>query len=201
LITVFLVAPIFFLPKLLDLVGYFAKNRSLFFELVKNPVIPHPSFSKFISWILRPVQGIALSMIFAERFLSLLEYSVTGSSASLVVRSALFIIGSALVSLFLGVVWTLDDLGIKIYNQKTGELHMVGSSVGTILPLISGVIGITSICFRCSVEDAVVNLLEIVMILYSPFVLFVVIHEYFVERRRDILSKRLSLREIETRLK
>jgi len=41
-------------------------------------------------------------------------------NAGILIRSTLFVMGSALVSLFLSVVWALDNLGVNIYNRKTG---------------------------------------------------------------------------------
>ena len=48
-------------------------------------------------------------------------------------------------SLFLSTVWALDDLGVKFYFGRTGEIRMAGSSIGTVIPLITGAIGITSV--------------------------------------------------------
>jgi len=198
LITLVLVAPIAVLSWLLALVGYFARTEAFFGRVVKGTVVPHPEFSKVIAWVLRPFQGIGLSMIFAERFSSLLELPVGTLSGGFLVRSVLFATGSALVSLLLSVVWSMDDLGIKIYNRKTGEVHMVGSSVGTVLPLASGIIGVSSLCFKCSLTDALMTLLEIVVVLYPSYVLFVVCHEEFVRRRGAFLSQRLSFIKVET---
>jgi len=121
LVTLILVAPISILPGLLALVGNSAKNERFFGQLVKATVFSYREFSKPVAWVLRPLQGIPLSMIFAERFLSFLdELSIRASYAGILIRSTLFVMGSALVSLFLSVVWALDNLGVKIYNRKTG---------------------------------------------------------------------------------
>jgi len=198
LITFVLVGPILMLPWLLAIVAYLAKSESVFGQLVKGSVIPHPQFSKFIAWFLRPFQGIGFSMIFAERFSTLLEFPVGTFSDGLLFRSLIFAIGSALVSLLLSVVWALDDLGVKIYNRKTGEIHMAGSSVGTILPLVSGIIGVSSLCFKCGFTDAMFTLLEIVVVLYPSYVLFVISHEEFVRRRGAALSDRLPFAKVDT---
>ena len=201
LVTFILVAPIPILPRLLALSGNLVKNERFFGQLVKATALPLREFSTPVAWILIPLQGIALSMIFAERLLNFLEeFSIGAIYTGLLIRSTLFVIGSALVSLFLSIVWALDDLGVKIYNRKTGEVRMVGSSVGTVLPLITGAIGVTSLFHLSSPIDALADLLEIVMVLYPPYVLFAIFHHEFTTRRSSILSGKLLLRRIETNI-
>lgn len=199
IVTLTLVAPVSLLPRLLALAGNMTKNERIFGQLVKATASPNQEFSKSVAWVLRPLQGIGLSMIFAERFLSFLEFSVGVSYARLVPLS-LFVMTSALVSLFLSAVWALDDLGVKFYNRKTGEVRMAGSSVGTVLPLIAGAIGVSSLFHRSSPVDALIDLLWIVMVLYPPYVLFVVCHQEFVRRRRAALSEKLLLKRMETKV-
>lgn len=128
LVTVVLILPVLLLPKLVGLVGRIATNQGILGELVKTTVSADMALSISVTWILRPVQGISLSLIFAERFLSFLEFSVGASYTTILTRLSLFVIGGALSSLFLSTVWALDDLGVKIYNGKTGEIRMAGSS-------------------------------------------------------------------------
>jgi len=198
LVTSILVVPIPILPKLMALTGNLAKKERLFGQLVRG-ADAGPDLGKLAIWVLRPLQGIGLSLLFAERFLGLLESSI-GASRGMMVLLALYVIGSALVSLLLSVVWGLDDLGVRIYDGKTGEVRTAGSSVGTILPLIFGAIGISSLFQRSSPFDASIDLLRILMALYPPHVLFVVCHREFLKRRRASLLEKLPAKGIETRV-
>ncbi len=157
--------------------------------------------STFTAWIARPIQGISLSLIVAERFLSFLEASITGPLAAILLRLSLFVIGGALTSLFLSLIWTLDDLGVRIYNSKTGEVRTAGSTVGTILPLITGAIGVSSLFHTSLASDAIVDLLEIVMVLYPPYILFTVFHHEFVKRKRSSLARKLVTKRIEIKVR
>lgn len=142
---------------------------------------------------------MSVSLIFAERFLSFLGFSISASYAAL--RLSLFVIGGALTSVFLSIVWTLDDLGIKIYNAKTGEVRMAGTSVGTILPLITGAIGVAGLFHASLPVDAMTDLLEIVTVLYPPYVLFTVLQHEFVMRKSSVLRRKLITKSVETKVR
>jgi hypothetical protein len=199
ILTLILVAPIFILPRLLTITWNVAKNRSVFGqELVKVSVSTDRELDKPVAWALRPVQGISLSLILAERFLSLLEFSIGVSYTRLLIYIALFLMGGVLTSIFLSVVWAFDDLGVKIYNSKTGEVHTAGSSVGTFLPLITGAVGVSGLFHTNLPMDALIDLLEIVMVLYPSYVFFAVLHHEFIARRALVLSEKLQLRKVQT---
>ncbi len=192
LVTLIFIAPILILPNLLVVIVNRAKNEGPFGQFVRTS-FGYKELSKSNAWFFRPLQGIGLSMIFAERLESLLEF--------LPVHLVLFFIGGALVSLFLSVVWALDDSGIKIYNRKTDEVLMAGRSFGTILPLIAGAIGISSLFHLNSSLDALVELLELVMVLYPSYVFFVTFHQEFIKMRITSLSDKLILKRVETNLR
>jgi len=200
IVTFIVVLPILAVPRLLALVGRLGKNEESPVQLVRTLTIPHQEFSKAVDWFFRPLQGIALSLLFAERFLNLLEVSVGPTIAALLARASLFVIGSALVSLFLAVVWTLDDLGVKIYNMKTGEVRMVGTSVGTILPLLAGAIGISGLFHLNSPLDALLDLIEIAAVLYPSYLCFVIAHHEFIKKRSAVLSEKLPIKRVETKI-
>ncbi len=193
LVTLIFVAPVLILPNLLVLVVKMAKNEGPLGQFVKSASGSCQELSKLDAWVFRPLQGIGLSMIFAERLESLLEF--------LPVRLALFFIGSALVSLFLSVVWALDDSGIKIYNRGTGEVRMAGRSIGVVLPLIAGVVGISSLFHLNSSLDAFIDLFRIVMVLYPSYVFFIIFHQEFIKTRIASLSERFHLKRIEMDLR
>lgn len=193
LVTFIFVAPVLILPNLIALVVNRAKNEGSFGQFVKAASDSYQELSKLDAWVIRPLQGLGLSMIFAERLVDLLEF--------LQVRVVLFFISSVLVSLFLSVVWTLDDLGVKIYNGRTGEVYMAGRSIGTVLPLIAGAIGISSLFHLNSPLYALTELFEIVMVLYPPYVFFVIFHQEFIKSRIASLSEKLLLKRIEVDLR
>lgn len=193
LVTLTLVAPIFILPNLLPRVANTAKNEGPFGQFVKGTLDSYQGLSRLNAWVLRPLQGIGLSILFAGRLLGFLEF--------LPVRLVLFIIGSALVSLLLSLVWALDDLGVKIYDRRTGEVYTVGSKVGIVLPLVTGAVGISSLFHLSSPLDALTELFEIIMVLYPPYVFFVIFHQEYIKRRIAFLSKRLLLKKIEVSLR
>ena len=77
----------------------------------------------------------------------------------------------------------------------------MSSTIGIILPLIAGTIGIANIFQRTFFIDALIDLVEIVMILYPPYLLFVLVHHEFVRRGGAELSKTLLLETVETKVK
>ncbi len=200
IVTIIVILPILAVPKFLALVGRLGKNEKSPVQLVRALTIPHEEFSKAVDWVFRPLQGIALSLLFAEKFLNLLEVSIGPAMAALLAHASLFLIGSALVSIFLAVVWTLDDLGVKIYNMKTGEVRMFGTSVGTLFPLLAAAIGITGLFHLNSPLDALLDLVEIATVLYPPYLCFVIVHHEFIEKRSAVLSEKLPIKRIETKL-
>lgn len=199
IITLVLVAPIWASPRFLSWIGSVARRRGPFGQLVKVDTDTEQEFKASTFWVLRPLQGIGLSLVFAERLLQLLEFS--GATPSrLLVRLTLFVLGASLVSLLLSTVWTLDELEIRIYNEKTGEVHAAGSTVGTVLPLIAGAVGVTTLFQHTTIGAALVDLFGISMILYPPYVLYAVAHREFIRRKRVTLLESLSLKRIETKV-
>ena len=193
LVTVIFIMPVLILPKLLLLLVNMAKDEGPFGQFVRVALSSHQELNRLDMWFFRPLQGIGLSMIFAERLEYLLEF--------LPIRLVLFFMGSALVSLFLSVVWALDDLGIKIYNRRSGEVRMAGRSIGVILPLIAAAVGISSLFHLNSPLDALIDLLRIIIVLYPSYVFFIIFHQEFIKKRIASLSERFHLKRIEMDLR
>ncbi len=193
IVTLIFVVPVLILPNLLIFLVNMAKDEGPLGQFVKATLSSYQELSKLDAWVFRPLQGIGLSMIFAERLEYILEF--------LPVRLVLFFMGSALVSLFLSVVWALDDLGIKIYNRRSGEVRMAGRSIGVILPLVGAVVGISGLFHLNSPLDALIDLLRIVMVLYPSYVFLIVFHQEFIKIRIAFLSERFHLKRIEMDLK
>ena len=196
-----LVAPIAILPIVLASVVNL--GNGFFGQFVKTKANPHHEFDVSLDLVVRPSQGIALSMLFAEKFLNFLEYSTGTSYVSIVVRSTVFafMMVNPLISLFLSFIWALDDLGVRIFDRKTGEVRMPGSIVGTILPLIAGAVGVSSLFRRTFFVDALIDLLGVFMVLYPPYALFIIFYHELVRRRGAALSERLLLERVETTVK
>lgn len=197
-VTVILLAPIVLLSRLLRLVSKALRNDFFSLQLV-NAGVSSGGFSRLSAWFIRPFQGIGLSMIFARNILGFLEYSSGTSYAGAMFRPVLFFVDSALASILLYVVWSLDDLGVRIYNRKSTELHMAGSYVGGILPLLFGAIGVYSLFEAASPAAAVASMVEIAMVLYPPYVLLAVIHHKFLMKHRTTLSDKLQAGNVEVK--
>jgi hypothetical protein len=199
--TLALILPLWILPAILGLTGKIVKNNPWLGQFVMTTTSIDQDLGIPNAWILRPVQGMSVSLIFAERFLSFLESSISVSYTALLLLLLLFVIGGVLTSLFLSIIWALDDLGVRIYSGKTGEVRMAGTTVGTIFPLIAGAIGVAGLFHASLPSDALIDLLEIVTVLYPPYVVFTVIHHEFVKRRSSILRRKLVSKRIETRVR
>ncbi len=202
LVSLVLLTPMAFLPRLVAVAGNW-KDDGVFGKLVKSDAIPHQEFSWYVDLLIRPMQGIGLCLVFAERFLNFLGLSTGTSYANIAFRSTVFALTLAnpLISFFLSLMWTFDDLGVKLYNRKAGEVRLLGSSVGVVLPLITGAIGVISLFHRAMMLDALSDLAESMMVLYPPYLLFVVVHHEFLTRRGISLSENLLFDKIEMKVK
>lgn len=195
-VTTCLLAPIALMPWTLALGGKAVKKLGQPVKDLKSIRIELP---KFHMWILRPAQGIALSMILAERFLDIVWYSA-GAPSQTLVRLTFFTTGGILTSLFLSAVWSLDDLGVKIYADKSGEVRTIGGSVGVIFPLIGAAVGVSSIFHYASLTEAVIEILQIFTVLYPPYAIFTTAHNEFFKRRIRLLSRKVHTRRIEIKI-
>lgn len=198
IIILMLLAPLPILPRLLTWLLTAAGNGRLFGQLAIASTGSYAKLSTLSVAFFRPLQGIGLSLVFAEKLLQLIEFTSGVSSSRFLVRTTLFMFGNILVSLSLSIIWVFDHLGIKMYNKKTGEVRLLGSMVGLVLPLITGVIGITALFQHDTAAGALTDLLGISMVLYPPYSIFAFIHYQFFRRRTADLLKKLSFKRIET---
>ena len=198
--TPVLITPINAIPRILTRVGCFAGSNVLFGQFVKTKAAPLHEFNVSSDLVLRPLQGMALSLIFAERFLNFLELSAGTSYSNFVLKSAVFafLMVNPLISLFLSFVWTFDDLGVKAYNKGTGEVRMLGRSIGIAIPLVTAVIGVFAMFHRAYSVDALIDLVGTLMVLYPPYLLCVIFHHHFVRNRFIDLSRRLPFDGLKT---
>lgn len=205
MITLVTVTPILLVPKLFAFVGMMMRDRYFFGQFVKTSLGNYRNPSMVTMWFLRPLQCIALSLVFAERLLQFLdeftEFNVGSDHGRFLLWFPLLVGGSALVSLLLSVLWAFDDVGIRIYNERKEEMHAAGSTVGIVLPLITGILGLSSLFQRSLITDALKDLLGITSTLYPPYVLLVIFHHRFIGRRGTALLQKLSFKRIETRMR
>ncbi len=149
-------------------------------------------------WLLRPMQGIGIGLIFGTKLIVVLQLMSSGpsSSASALLSTGFFqyerlftvTLTTVAVSLFLCVLWTFDDLGVRYYNRKDSELKMIGKYAGALLPFLFGMYGIFNLLANYSAIRALLLLIEIVVVLYPPFSVFTIIHAYYIRKKVTALS-------------
>jgi hypothetical protein len=98
------------------------------------------------------------------------------------------------VSLVLSYLWTLDDLGVRLYNRKTREVRMIGKYLGLILPVSLGFYGMVSLSKNHSMMMTIQYLAQIVLIMYPPFLVFNVFHTFYISRNESRLLGRLHVK-------
>jgi hypothetical protein len=190
-ITTILLVPLPILPPLIAFAGKRLTHEGFLGRLVKGEMRNSGHFRKSLLWIIRPLQGIGMSMLFSNQFLNLFRNFSEASFLDALIRPILFMVVSVPISILFSVIWSLDDLGIKLYHKQSGEVRLVGGYVGTILPVIFGAIGIYSLFQRSSPTDGLLFLVLMVMVLYPPYVLFAVIHDKFLGQRKVRLFENL----------
>jgi hypothetical protein len=171
-------------------------------HMIRVADYPFPEFSQLRLWVSRPLQGIGISLLFQTKLIAVLQI-VAGSTAadSLIpgrgfnIQLFLFMTGiTVLVSLLLSSIWTLDDMAIRYYNEKEREVKMVGKFVGTVMPIVFGILGIRGLLSAFPTEEAINHLLKIFVILYPPFMVFSVLHYYSVVKKYEVLEAAGGLR-------
>jgi len=174
------------------------RNRQLVqIQEERNRAINHLS-----GWLLRPLQGIGLSMLISTKFLGFLQiYMGSTVNASIIVPTGQFNLGRflsatvvlVLTSLLLSFLWTLDDLGIRYYNKKTGEVKMIGKYLGLLLPIFFGFYGIINLLENYVQSSAVWYVTQMALILYPPFVVYNVSHFHYTRKNEALLLQRLKV--------
>ncbi|MBP1717833.1 MAG: hypothetical protein H6Q43_1271 [Deltaproteobacteria bacterium] len=163
-LSLLLTLPMFLLPGICSgIEGFFNRGKR---RLVQTQEDRDTAIHPLKNWVIRPFQGIGLAMLLATKLLILLEI-YTGS--------------------------TLDDLGVRHYNKKSGEIRMIGKYVGLLLPIFFGFYGIITL-FQNNTQLLVAKYVsQMVVVLYPPFVVFSVIHSRYLSSREDILLRKLKV--------
>jgi hypothetical protein len=197
-LSALLAFPLFLLPKICSLLeGFFNRGTR---QLIQVEQERDFSIRPLKNWVLRPLQGIGLSMLIATKLLGFLEI-YTGSRVTLETllppghfdpERLLGATGIAvIVSLSLSFLWALDDLGVRYHNMKTMEVRMIGKYIGILLPIFLGFFGIINLFEEHSRLLAAQYIAQMVVVLYPPFVVFNVLHTRYLSRHEQGLSKRL----------
>jgi Ca2+/H+ antiporter len=156
------------------------------------------------TWVIRPFQGIGLGMLLATKLLTFLQlYGGATITAETILPPGQFHVGrfisataiSIVVSLLLSFLWALDDLGVRYYNRKTGEVRMIGKYIGLLLPIFFGFYGIFSLFDEYDRLQAALYIAQMVIVLYPPFVVFSVLHSRYLNSREDKLLEKLKAAE------
>ena len=154
------------------------------------------------NWVLRPLQGIGLSMLIAAKLLSFLEiYKGNKVTLNTVLPPGHFnferFLGATaiaiIVSLLLSFLWALDDLGVRYHNKKTQEVRMIGKYIGLLLPIFFGFYGIINLFEDHSRLLAAQYIAQMVVVLYPPFVILNVLHARYLARHEEIILRRLKM--------
>jgi hypothetical protein len=153
-------------------------------------------------WVFHPLQGIGIGLLFETKLLAALQVITGVTSRPILFTHAgeiqlerlLAVSGvTVFVSLFLSFLWTLDDMGIRYVNRRDQEIKMIGKFVGALMPILFGFYGVFSLLANYPKGQAAFNLFKIVIILYPPFAVFSVFHNYFVKSKEQELSKKTGL--------
>lgn len=199
-LSALLALPLFLLTKICSLLGGFFNRRSR--QLIQVEQERDLFIRPLKSWVLRPFQGIGLSMLIAAKILGFLEI-YTGSKVTLDsvlpqghFNPELFLGVTAiaiLVSLLLSFLWALDDLGVRYHNRKTQEVRMIGKYIGLLLPTLFGFYGIINLFEDHSRLLTAQYIAQMLGVLYPPFVVLNVLHARYLARHEEGLLKRLRV--------
>jgi hypothetical protein len=155
-------------------------------------------------WLFRPFQGIGIGFLFATKLLAVIQVITgppTGSSLPFIpgkfqLGQLLWVTGITIfISLLLSTLWTLDDMGVRYYNQKDQELKMIGKYVGTLMPTILGLYGLFSLLANYPKESALVDVFRIILAFYPPLAVFVVLHTHFITGKTDFHARKNLLKK------
>jgi len=199
-ITLLLCLPLYLLFPIFEGLGRVVQRKNEAFFQVKEKQDLEIHHVKH--WLLRPFQGIGIGLLFGMKLLSVLQV-MTGEAAtvSLLIPTGQFQPGRFLIvtgitiviSLLLSTLWTLDDMGIRYFNQKNHEIRMIGKYAGTLMPIFFGFYGIFGLFSQFQKTEALLYLFQIVVILYPPFAVFSVFHTHFLQKRGETLLDRLFI--------
>jgi len=194
--TLFLCLPLSLLPYLYNFLVSRMRGR-----LIQVEVKSIASITRRKHWVFRPFQGIGIALLFGTKLLTILQVVMGPESASSLLPQGLFqlerflatAVITILISLLLSTLWTLDDMGIRYVNRRDQEIKMIGKYVGTLIPAVFGFYGIFILFANYPIIEASVYLIKIIVILYPPFTIFAVMHNYVLQSNAVSLTERHSI--------
>jgi hypothetical protein len=165
----------------------------------------HPVRIPWKIWLIRPFQGIGLAMLIATKLIVLVQISTSSAiDSSIVLPPAQFHWGrflsatavAVMTSLLLSFLWSLDDLGIRQHNRKTGEIRIIGRYLSALLPILFGFYGMFSLFGSHEHLLAVRYIAQMVLALYPPFLVLAFIHKFYTEKRELLILNKLKVQPI-----
>lgn len=198
-----LVIPVPLLPHVCGLMQGLLNRRNL--RLIQIREERHPVRIPWQIWFIRPFQGIGLAMLIATKLITLVQISTNAAINSSVVlpltqfQWGRFLSATAVAvttSLLLSFLWSLDDLGIRQHNRKTGEIRIIGKYLSALLPILFGFYGMFSLFGSYKRLLAVRYIAQMVLALYPPFLVLAVVHKFYTENRELLILNRLKAQPI-----
>jgi len=199
-LTLVLAIPILLLPSMCSrMKGIFNTKYRRLMQIQEEAGL---NLDQFQVWFLRPLQGIGLSMFIATKFVGVLQlYLGTPIPGRVIVPTGEFNLVRFLstnsilflTSLFLLFLWTIDDLGIRQVNKKSGEVKMIGRYVGVLLPIIFGFYGVFALFGASARSLAIWYIVQMALVLYSPFVMLAIVHFRYLRSREAYLMEKLEV--------
>jgi len=198
-LIIILALPILFLPHVSAFMQYLLNRGN--YRLIQFREEKGHEFNRSQIWFVRPLQCIGLAMLIAAKFITVLQiYTGEAITTSTVLPPPHFSLGRFLsitaiamtTSLLLSFLWTLDDLGIRYSNRKTGEVRMIGKYIGILLPVIFGFYGIFNLFAIHERLLAMRYIFQMIVVLYPPFVVMTVLHFLYIEKYESTLLKKLK---------
>ncbi|MEN6321603.1 MAG: hypothetical protein ABFD82_23005 [Syntrophaceae bacterium] len=197
-LSLILTLPILFLPYISVVMQYLLNRGN--YRLIQFREERNHEFNRWQIWLIRPFQCMGLAMLIAAKLIAALQLYTSGAvTASTVLLPHEFSPGRFLsvtaiaitTSLLLSFLWTLDDLGIRYSNRKTGEIRMIGKYIGILLPIIFGFYGIFDLFESHARILAIQYIIQMVVILYPPFIVMIVLHCLYIKRYETVLLAKL----------
>jgi hypothetical protein len=198
-----LIIPVPLLPQVCGLMQGLLNRRH--HRLIQIQDVHHPVRIPWQIWLIRPFQGIGLAMLIATKLIALLQISTSSAiDSSIVLPPTQFHWGrflsatavAVMTSLLLSFLWSLDDLGIRRHNRKTGEIRIIGKYLSALLPILFGFYGMFSLFESHERLLAVRYIAQMVLALYPPFLVLAVVYKFYAEKRELLILKRLKAQPI-----
>ena len=203
-LIIILALPILFLPHVSAFMQYLLNRGN--YRLIQFREEKGHEFNRSQIWFVRPLQCIGLAMLIAAKFITVLQiYTGEAITTSTVLPPPHFSLGRFLsitaiamtTSLLLSFLWTLDDLGIRYSNKKTGEVRMIGRYIGMLLPIVFGFYGVFNLFEIHERLLAVQYIFQMVIVLYPPFVVMTVLHWLYAGKNEKFLLEKLKTESVD----